>query len=237
MPPLDRRPAVAGSVLIGLAAAAWIARRELGVQYTAESLRDLVDGFGLWGPALFVVLLGLRPILFIPSQILLIAAGLCFGAAGGTFWGALGVTLSGVLAFSVARWIGRDVVLARIPPTLRGVFDRAGRRSTLALVFFGTAYPFGPVTMYHAGAALAGAPVLGFLVSVAGGSVIRAFTYSYFGSRMADGDLRNLLIAAGAMTVVLLLPIAVPSIRRWLRERVLGIPSDPLPPSGGPSAP
>jgi uncharacterized membrane protein YdjX (TVP38/TMEM64 family) len=233
MPPPDRRPAIAGAVLVGLVAAAWIVRRQLEFEWTTESLRELVDGFGLWGPALFVVLLGLRPILFIPSQILLIAAGLCFGAVGGTFWGALGVTLSGVLAFSLARWIGRDVVLARIPPTLRGVFDRAGRRSTLALVFFGTAYPFGPVTMYHAGAALAGAPVLGFLLSVAGGAVIRAFTYSYFGSRMVDGDLQTLLLTAAAVTTLLLLPMALPSSRRWLRERFLGAP-EPLPPPGTP---
>lgn len=206
--------------LVVLLAGAWAGRSALGIEWSLESLRELVAGLGVWGPAVFVILLALRSVLFIPSQLLLIGAGVCFGLAAGTLYGAIGVTLSAALAFALARWLGREAILSQIPPRFRGILEGAGVGGTAAVVFIGTAYPVGPVSAYHAAAALTGMPAWSFVAAVFPGAAIRAGVYSAFGSRLGDGDLRGVLLAGGAL-LLLALPLALPRPRRWIFE-VLG---------------
>ncbi len=205
--------------LVVLLAGAWAGRSALGIEWSLESLRELVADLGVWGPAAFVVLLALRSVLFIPSQLLLIGAGVCFGLAAGTLYGAIGVTLSAALAFAVARWLGREAILSQVPPRFRGILEGAGVGGTAAVVFVGTAYPVGPVSAYHAGAALTGMPAWSFVAAVFPGAAIRAGVYSAFGSRLGDGDLRGVLLA-GAALLLLALPLALPRPRRWIFERL-----------------
>ena len=202
---------IALAVVLG---GAWAGRTALGVEWSLDGLRTLVTGLGAWGPAVFVALLALRSVLFIPSQLLLIGAGVCFGIKAGTLYGAIGVTLSAALAFALARWLGREAILAQVPPRFRRLLDGAGVGGTAALVFLGTAYPVGPVSAYHAGAALTAMPAWVFVGAVFPGAAIRAGVYSAFGSRLGDGDLRGVLLA-GAALLLLVLPLVLPGPRRW----------------------
>lgn len=220
--------------LVVLLAGAWAGRTALGIEWSLESLRTLVAGLGAWGPAVFVVLLALRSVLFIPSQILLIGAGICFGIGAGTLYGAIGVTLSAALAFALARWLGREAILSQVPPRFRGMLDGAGVGGTAAVVFLGTAYPVGPVSAYHAGAALTGMPAWSFVAAVFPGAAIRAAVYSAFGSRLGDGDLYGVLLAGGGL-LLLVLPLALPRPRRWLIE-MLGVSGRGQRGPGGPDA-
>jgi uncharacterized membrane protein YdjX (TVP38/TMEM64 family) len=211
---------VVGLVALGLVVAGAVAgRHALGIEWSLDSLRALVDRMGFWGPAVFVLLLSFRSVLLIPSQILLVAAGVCFGIVAGTAYGALGVTVSAALAFAFARWLGREVLLAQVPPAVRGFLDGAGVRSAATVVFVGTAYPVGPVSAYHAGAALTGMPVWIFLLAVTPGAVVRAGVYTVFGSRLGDGDLHTVLLFAGAL-LLLTVPLLLPSTRRFLLARI-----------------
>ena len=70
--------------LIGLLALGRVFASRLGIEWDPSSVRELVAGLGAWGPVLFVGLLTFRQILLIPSQILLVAGGLCFGIFQGT---------------------------------------------------------------------------------------------------------------------------------------------------------
>lgn len=227
MQPQRRLRASAVVTLTVVAVAAVAARLFLDVEWSLESLRALVAGLGAWGPAVFVLLLALRSILLIPSQVLLIAAGVCFGAGPGTLYGAIGVTLSGALAFGVARWLGREALLSQVPPRIRAFLDGAGQRGTAAVVFLGTAYPVGPITAYHAGAALTGMAVPSFLLAVAPAAVIRAGVYTLFGSRLGEGDVAGSLILGGVL-ILLAAPLAVPSWRRRIVARLF-----PGPDGGG----
>jgi uncharacterized membrane protein YdjX (TVP38/TMEM64 family) len=225
MDPARRWRAIGVGALALAVGGAFAGRSALGLEWSLDSLRDLVDRLGFWGPAVFVLLLSFRSVLLIPSQILLVAAGVCFGIVAGTVYGALGVTVSAGLAFAFARWLGREVLLAQVPPGVRGFLDGAGVRGAAALVFFGTAYPVGPVSAYHAGAALTGMPAWTFLLAVVPGAVVRAGVYTAFGSRLGDGDLRAVMLLAGAL-LLLAVPLAVPSVRRFVVARIAGRPVD-----------
>jgi uncharacterized membrane protein YdjX (TVP38/TMEM64 family) len=207
-----------GALLIS-ALLAWAARRSLGLEWSAESVRETVAGFGFWGPLLFVTLVSLRFVFMIPSQILLVAAGLCFGTALGTLYGAIGITASGIGVFAVSRWIGRESILPNVPPSMRWAFDAASTRLGAAVVAVGSAYPIGPVTAVQAGAGLTRMALPVFVGAVAAGSLVRAGTYAYFGNSLAEGDWR-VLLAGGLLLAVAAAPLLHPRGRAWLRARV-----------------
>lgn len=205
-------------VLAALLGGAYWARQTLGIEWGAESVRDAVAGFGVWGPILLVALLAFRSVLVIPSQVLLIAAGLCFGAVRGTLYGAVGVTLSGVMWFALVRWLGREFVLNRMPPRIRPALDAAGNAMGASFLALATGYPFGPIVAWHAGAGLTGMAFSTFLLAVALGSTVRAATYTFFGSRFAEADLGQILLATGVLLALTGIPLLFPRSRRFVRR-------------------
>lgn len=219
MEPQTRRSLIGLALLGALCAGAWAARHALGLEWSVESIRAVVAGFGLWAPLVFVLLMGFRTVIMIPSQLMLVAAGLCFGAAAGTLYGALGMVLSGSVAFAVARFVGRDAVLANVPESMRWAFSAAGSRAGAGIVFVGTGYPVGPVTAFHAGAGLTAMAAPSFLAALAAGSAVRAATYAWFGSALVEGDWR-ILAAALVLLAAAGLPLYHPRGRAWLKARL-----------------
>jgi uncharacterized membrane protein YdjX (TVP38/TMEM64 family) len=212
---------------IALIALGRVAAARLGIEWNPASVRELVAGLGAWGPVLFVGLLTFRQILLVPSQILLVAGGLCFGVAEGTVYGAAGLVLSGTLLFLLARYVGKEAMLARIPDELKPVLDAAGRRAGPALIALGTGYPVGPLSAYHAGAGLTTISLGVFVAAVAVGGVVRGLVYTYFGSALVGGMGTTLLIAGGLLLLAALLPLASPRARRW----ILGTNGSGVPPT------
>jgi uncharacterized membrane protein YdjX (TVP38/TMEM64 family) len=205
------------ALLLGVA---WFARTRLGISWDLDALRALVDGLGVWGPAAFVAVVTFRTVLFVPSQLALIAGGICFGTTGGTLFGALGLLASGLLVFTLTRWLGADAVRSRVPAAVQRALAAAGSRGGAALVAIGTGYPVGNVTGYHAAAALTPMRVDVFTVAVALGSLGRAWTYAFFGNAILERSTAELVaIAVGVGLATALLPLLHPRVRAWARER------------------
>lgn len=207
--------AVLACLLVATAAAAW-ARSAYGLSWSAGALRELVAGAGIWGPLIFVLLVSVRPVLVVPSQLFLISAGILFGTFEGALYAALGLTLGGVLAFELTRRVGREVVLARMPSRLRGMLEGGGRTAALALLFVGAAYPVGPILWLSVGAALAGIALPSFVAALFAGGFVRAATYSYFGSTLVDAGTHEMLLAGAGIGVVALLPLLHPRLRAYV---------------------
>jgi uncharacterized membrane protein YdjX (TVP38/TMEM64 family) len=214
-----RRSVIILAACGALIAFAAFARGALGLEWNAESIRDSVQGYGAWGPIVFVALMGFRYFLLVPSQILLIAGGLVFGAAAGTLYGAIGLGVSGVTAFGLARWVGRESVLSNVPPNLHWAFSAAGSRAGAAVVAVGTGWPIGPIGAFHAGAGLTSMTIPAFLLALAVGAAVRAGIYAYFGSALVDGD-RTLLIAGIALFGLAAAPLAHPRSRAWIKAHL-----------------
>lgn len=222
-----------------LVAGAWLLRNRLGVGFDPGSFRGAVEDLGLWGPAVFVALVTFRVLLGLPSQVLLIGAGLAFGTAEGALYGALGLTLSGVLYFVGARWAGRDWLESRVPARMRPAFDAAGTRVGSAFLAVGTGYPFGPITAYHTLAGLTGMALPAFVAAVGVGSLVRAVTYTFFGSRLVEGNAEALALGAAALAAAFVLPLCFPRSRRVVQQMLAG--ARPVRPPGaarsGPTPP
>jgi uncharacterized membrane protein YdjX (TVP38/TMEM64 family) len=217
---LERRSwAAAGAVAVVIGAAVW-ARTELGVRWDLDALRELVTRLGFWGPVVLVGIIAFRPVLLVPSQLALIAGGVCFGTLLGTAYGALGLTVSGLLVFGLTRWLGAEAVRTRVPTAIQRALAAAGSRWGAVLVAVGNGYPVGTVTAYHAAAALTPMSLVTFLVAVGAGSLLRAWTYAFFGNAMLERSTAELVaIAAAIAAAALVLPLLHPRARTYARER------------------
>ncbi len=211
-----------GGVLLGLSVvvlAGMLALRErLGIQFNPEALRDVVNDLGVWAPLGLIAVVTFRLPLGLPSQVVLIAGGLCFGTLAGTFYGAVGLTCSAAMLFSIARFAGRDVIVRRIPERLRPALDAASSNIGAAFLAVGTGYPIGPISAYHSMAGVTGMAFPKFVLAVSCGALIRAGTYTYLGSSLLAGDLDRILIASGILGLSALLPMLFPKPRAWVRQ-------------------
>ncbi len=211
-----KRPLALGLALVGIFAAGTYARRELGLELDLSSLRPVVQQAGIWGPLIFVTIVTTRMFLGVPSQLILVIGGACFGSTQGLVYGGLGLTISACATFFAARWAGREAVEARVPSGLRPLFDRAETRLGAAFIFVGTAYPIGFITAYNAIAGVTKLSFARFGPAVAAGSLVRAGVYAYFGSSLLEGSLMPLLQATAMISAITILPLVFPRSRRWV---------------------
>jgi len=201
--------------LLGIGGLWWFSRSVLGLEFDAASLREMVASLGVWGPLAFVVLVTFRLPLGLPSQLVLTAGGLAFGALPGALLGALGLTGSGLVVFWLTRVAGPERALRSLPVGLAPVLDVARGRVGALFVALGIGYPVGPLTACQFAGAVTGMHLFTYLVACGGGGLVRAGLFSYFGDRLVSGE--GLLGAGLALVLALGLPLCFPRARTWLR--------------------
>jgi len=211
---------VAAALAIAIAIG-WYLRGRSGIEWDVQTARGLVEEMGFWAPGIFTLLVAFRLIFLVPSQVMLAAGGVCFGFLWGTIYGAVGLTLSGLMAFGLARYLGGDTLRERVPPGLQQAMDVASRRTGALLVTIGTAYPVGPMSGYHMGAGLTRMSLSLYLSALALGSLIRASLFTFLGSRVAELGIREAW-PAFLLLVVFFLPLLHPGVRSWVKNRLRG---------------
>ncbi len=200
-PGLVRRLLAGALLAVAIAAAYWLHARS-GLELSVESIRAQVQRFGALGPLVFVALLAARPFLGLPVWLCLLAGGLLFGAVGGTLLGAVGGTLGGLVAFFVARALGRDVLTSRLRGVVARVDQRISERGAPWIAAY-TAVPATVLTPMFFASGLSGISAATFTAAVAVGLLPRCALYSYFGSIALDPSRNELLIATGLVLATL----------------------------------
>ena len=106
-------PAVVLGVVLAIGGVA--ALLNLGPDLGVERLRAFVESMGALGPAIAILLMVLHSFVPVPAEILAIVNGMCFGLIGGTAVTWTGAMLGALLAFALARWLGRPFVERFVP--------------------------------------------------------------------------------------------------------------------------
>lgn len=212
-----------GHIVTGIAVVAGIAalyglRQSLGLDFDPDSLRAAVARSGVWAPLVYVGIVAFRLPLGLPSAVVLIGGGALFGILSATLYGAAGMLLSASFLFFAARVTGREAITARMPDRMRPFFELAGTRAGALVLGLGTGYPSAPATMFHLLAGVTGMAYWIFLPAVACGSLIRAGIYTWFGSRLVEGDLGGLGLATAALVATFAVPLLFPRSRAWLLQ-------------------
>jgi uncharacterized membrane protein YdjX (TVP38/TMEM64 family) len=230
-----RRPLVVTAAIVVVAAAfasGHAVRKSLGIELSTEALQSWVASHGWAAPAIFLAVVSFRPLLLLPSALLLSVGGLCFGAGLGTALGALGILASGLMQFALARGVGHAQIQARLGDRARSLQRRVERAGPLA-VAVATAHPAGPLTWVAWAAGLSSLPILGYAVALGLGGTVRSFIYAVFGSTLVDVRSPRFFVATVLLMAVAVLPLLHPRVFRW----VIGgdEATEPAPPGGASS--
>lgn len=213
-----RSPWVLLAVIAALFVGGHYARNQLGVEFGVEPLRDWVRGLGLVAPIVYVGLVTFRQFLLVPSTLVLATGGLAFGAALGTLLGGLGIVLSALLGFTLARTLGREWLRLRMGGRLAQL-ERHSQRVGPLVVGLATAHPLGPMSPFHWGAGLASMSALAFFAVVLVAGPARAFLLSTLGASLAEPRSVTFWVVAALVGALLVLPLAHPAVRRRLLGR------------------
>ena len=128
------RPLIFLLVLAGL----FIIGRALNLQeYLQEDrLRHFIASSGMWGPLVYLLILTIAPLLFIPAMPIIVAGGILFGPFGGVVYSVLGASAGSSLAFLVSRYLARDWVAAKISGSKLAHLDDLVARHGWKIVVF-----------------------------------------------------------------------------------------------------
>jgi uncharacterized membrane protein YdjX (TVP38/TMEM64 family) len=152
---------------------------------SSQRVRGWVDGYGVVGPMLFVVVSSLLTVCLFPGPLLSGASGLLFGTALGTGVSIVSATLGAVLAFSLARWLAHDAVEELQGRRLAALRAWVGRRGFLSVLYARLA-PGMPYSLVNYAAGLSPVKLGAFAGATALGCAPRAFAYTALGGSLDD---------------------------------------------------
>jgi uncharacterized membrane protein YdjX (TVP38/TMEM64 family) len=159
--------------------------RPLGV------VRRLIDVMehGVGGALLYLAVFALQPLVFFPSGLLSGAAGFVWGPVLGTVLAIIGHCLSAVVAYTLGRYVGRDLLDATpLGQAIEKYTESLRQNSFQSVLFVRLIFlPFEQVSMF---CGFLSVPVLTFLAATVLGSVPGVVAVVLLGSS-AQGDFRD----------------------------------------------
>lgn len=186
---------------------------------SSDGVRDHLNGLGVAGPVVFVVVSALLTVVLFPGPLLSGASGLLFGTALGTPLSIAAATLGASLAFSVSRWWAHDAVARLAGPRVERLQRVLAGRPFLTVLYARIA-PGVPYNLVNYVAGLTRIPLRTFAAATAVGVAPRAFAYTALG-----GSLDDLSSPAAIAAFVVLVVMAVGGLllaRRDVRARARG---------------
>ena len=187
---------------------------------SADSVRDRLDGLGVAGPVVFVLVSSLLTVALFPGPLLAGASGLLFGTALGTPISITAATLGASLAFSISRWWAHDAVAELAGPRLERVQRALAGRPFLTVLYARIA-PGVPYNLVNYAAGMTHIPLRTFALATAIGVAPRAFAYTALGGSLHDLGSPEAVVAFGVLVVMGVggLVLARRDVRRRSRAR------------------
>ena len=189
-----------------------------GWELNSESLEEFqrwISSLGWMGPAAFLLLVISRLFIGLSSHVVLILGGLAFGAIGGTFWGGLGLTLSGCAHYFLARYLGSDWVSEQLGGR-RDYWERLIDKGGVPALFIINVHPLGPQSLMTLAAGAVRFNFGKFLATMVVGTPIRASLYAVMGGTILTLSVGQILLLTLAIILFTVVPLFLPRTRRWL---------------------
>ncbi|MFD5827015.1 TVP38/TMEM64 family protein [Lentzea sp. NPDC060358] len=188
-----RRP---GLIVLVLLVVAFAVLAQLVDLPDGSGLRSVVDRAGPAAPVLFLAVCAIGTAVFLPKPVLGTAAGLLFGVGWGSALAVAGFTAGALIAFAVARRLGRDTVQGWLGERLEVVerlFTRRGVEATLVLRLL----PVVPFTLSNFAAGVTAVRARDFALGTALGLVPSTVLAAVLGDALDDlGSPRSLVALA-----------------------------------------
>lgn len=185
------------------------------------TLERYVAQLGVLGPLAIIGLMSIAIVLNpIPSAPIALAAGAAYGHFWGTVYVAIGAETGALIAFSIARLVGYDVVHKWLGKRL-SLGALTSQNALMAMVFASRLLPFISFDLVSYAAGLTPLTLWRFAVATLAGIIPASFLLAHFGGEMASADARRTALAVLAIGAITLLPIIGKLLLdRYRRKRV-----------------
>lgn len=209
---------IVGLGWVGVIAAyiAYTRSNDLSTLEAAEELREALAG-NWWGPALFIAVYTLRPLVLFPASILTILGGLAFGPVWGTIWTTVAANLSTATTYGVGRTFGDPDVAGRLSRVLGNTIARARRNPFETTLIMRLLYlPFDAVGYVAGFVHLRFVP---FITGSAIGILPGTIAFVGFGASIDSLDEGTPSFDLRILAASVVLAVAGTVVSRWLRRR------------------
>ncbi len=187
-------------------------------RFDAAALQLWVDGAGIAGPLLFILIYAIGTVLFMPGSIMTLAGGALFGPILGTLYNLNGATLGAALAFLIARYLASDWVEQKTGGRIRRLKEGVEQEGW-RFVAFVRLVPIFPFNLLNYALGLTRIPfrdyVLASYICMLPGAL--AYTWLGYAGREAvgggEGIVQKILIALALLAAVAFLPRIVGRLR------------------------
>ena len=182
-----------------------------------EAIKQLVAGLGIFGPLAVIGLMTLAVVMSpIPSAPIAMAAGAAYGHVAGAVYVIIGAELGALIAFVLARMLGRDVLRRWFGEGVdRGLLG--SQNALMFAVFASRLMPFVSFDLMSYAAGLSALKFWRFAVATFAGIIPASLFLTHFGGVLAEGDGTSAIwssLALGAVTGLPLLYLAWKSRKR-----------------------
>lgn len=183
-----------------------------------DRIAAMVERAGYWGPALIIGLMTISVVMSpIPSAPIAMAAGAAYGDLPGTIYVLTGAELGALIAFVLARQLGRRVMERwfgdRLDAGLLG-----SQNALMVTVFLSRLMPFLSFDLVSYAAGLTCLKYWRFAIATLTGIIPASFVLTHFGGALAQGNLATATWAALGLGLVTGLPILWAVLRRSNRR-------------------
>jgi uncharacterized membrane protein YdjX (TVP38/TMEM64 family) len=157
------RPLIFILLLAGLLVAARVFDLQEYIQ--EDRLRQVISACGLWGPAIYLLVWTIVPVLMMPCLPITLAGGILFGPLWGVVYAAVGSTSGASLAFLVSRYLARDWVAVKLSGTRLAHLDDKVVRHGWKIVAFTRLIPVLPFFLLNYAFGLTRIPFLPYAIA------------------------------------------------------------------------
>ncbi|MCK0137913.1 VTT domain-containing protein [Aliiroseovarius sp. F47248L] len=182
--------------------------------FDGERVSSWVEAAGIWGPVLIVSLMTIAIVATpIPSAPIALAAGAAYGHALGTVYIVVGAELGALIAFALARFLGRDALVGWLGRKVDAGW--LGSQNALTFtVFASRLMPFISFDIVSYAAGLSRLHFWRFAVATLVGIIPASFVLAHFGGEATSGNLVRATWAVLGLGLVTGLPLLWMAMRR-----------------------
>lgn len=187
-----------------------------------EALKEYVLGFGAWAPIVFFLLHLLQVIVApIPGNLVALAGGALFGLGKGFLLNGLGVIIGSVVAFYLARGMGKPLVIRAVGEAFYARYSKLFSGKYLLGLFIIFLLPFFPDDALCFLAGLSTLPVVVFLALLIIGRLPGVFVSTLTGAGIIKFSAGKWgLIAFFSLMLLFIVVVYGNRITDWLHKKV-----------------
>ena len=195
------------ALLLGGGALVWFLKDGTSA-LSGDTLAAYIKSLGIWGKLGVVGLMVAHSFIPFPAEFVAIAAGMCFGTVWGTLLTWAGAMIGGLVAFGIARKLGRPFVADMLKPEQLAKIDNGAGITSVPAMIGVRLMPVIAFNLINYGAGLTDVSWWRFTWTMAIGILPLTFLMALLGDQMREPTIADWMALLGAsvamLTIVLL---------------------------------